>query len=195
VSRTSRGAHLASRTSFTPPTTSLTVNKIPLRKLIYTAYLLEPNPAQPNPPAAIKAAEVAKAAAAAARADMLLKMPLWQHAMKCVAVVALAIWLTGLSSRLLHKEADRVETGEVQSPGPHTHTSALHGKYFEKDSENMEVDSGILVFEERGRSQVFDSGNQMGLALERLTASSCSKSPFSKNDKNRVTNGSYLVKL
>ena len=49
---------------------------------------------------------------------MLLKMPLWQHAIKCAVVVAVGIYVTGLASRLLHREADRVEAGEVIFSSP-----------------------------------------------------------------------------
>lgn len=61
---------------------------------------------------ALKAAEAAKAAAAA-RSESILKMPLWQHTFKCLLLVAIVSWIAAYLSSLLHREADRVEAGEV----------------------------------------------------------------------------------
>lgn len=62
--------------------------------------------------AALKAAEAAKLAAAA-RSEAILKVPIWQHSLKCLAFVGAAVWGAAFLSGLLHREADRVEAGEV----------------------------------------------------------------------------------
>lgn len=63
----------------------------------------------------LKTAEAAKAVAVL-RAETILKMPLWQHALKMLATMAALLWAASLLSKLLHREADRVEAGDVSSP-------------------------------------------------------------------------------
>lgn len=60
-----------------------------------------------------KVAEAAKQAAAAAKVEAILKMPLWQHSSRCLLVVGVLLWGSAYLSHLLHREADRVEAGEV----------------------------------------------------------------------------------
>lgn len=40
-------------------------------------------------------------------------MPLWQHSLQCAAMVAAGAAVTHLLSQALHREADRVQAGEV----------------------------------------------------------------------------------
>ena len=63
----------------------------------------------------MKAAEAARAAAESARIDALMSTPLWIHAIKCVATVALALWGSMLISQLFHKKADELVHKEVRS--------------------------------------------------------------------------------
>ena len=60
--------------------------------------------------------EAAKRAAAdaAARKAVLIAMPLWQHALRCAAAMAAGLGASVLISRALHKQADKVQAGEVQ---------------------------------------------------------------------------------
>lgn len=53
------------------------------------------------------------AAAAAAHRTAVLSVPLWQHSLQCAATVAAGAAITLLLSRALHREADRVQAGEV----------------------------------------------------------------------------------
>jgi hypothetical protein len=62
--------------------------------------------------AARDAAARAAAAAAAHRAGV-LAVPLWQHSLQCTAMVAAGAAVTHLLSQALHREADRVQAGEV----------------------------------------------------------------------------------
>ena len=41
-------------------------------------------------------------------------MPLWQHGLRCTVGVAACLGASVLVSRALHKQADKVQAGEVQ---------------------------------------------------------------------------------
>lgn len=61
----------------------------------------------------VKAAEAAKAAEEAARVEHLMKTPLTIHALRCGAIVVLAIWGANFISQIFHKKADELEQDEV----------------------------------------------------------------------------------
>ena len=63
--------------------------------------------------AAQEAAQRAATAAAAHKAAV-TAMPLWQHGLRCTVGVAACLGASVLVSRALHKEADKVQAGEVQ---------------------------------------------------------------------------------
>ena len=42
-----------------------------------------------------------------------MKTPLWVHAIKCIATVAIALWGSMLISQLFHKKADELVHKEV----------------------------------------------------------------------------------
>ena len=48
------------------------------------------------------------------RAAALAAPPLWQHALHSLAAITLAAGASALLSRALHKEADKVQAGEVR---------------------------------------------------------------------------------
>ena len=62
----------------------------------------------------------AAAAAAAAHTAKLLRVPLWQHALKASAIIGVAVAGAVVMAKLLHEEADKAEAGEV-SPHLVTH--------------------------------------------------------------------------
>lgn len=66
--------------------------------------------------AAAAVQEAAKRAAAdiASRKAALIATPLWQHALRCAAAIAIGLGASVLISRALHKQADKVQAGEVQ---------------------------------------------------------------------------------
>ena len=45
-------------------------------------------------------------------------MPLWQHGLRCTVGVAACLGASVLISRALHKQADKVQAGEVQLQPP-----------------------------------------------------------------------------
>ena len=55
----------------------------------------------------------AAAAAAAAHTAKLLRVPLWQHALKASVIIGVAVAGAVVMARLLHEEADKAEAGEV----------------------------------------------------------------------------------
>lgn len=70
--------------------------------------------------AAVQEAAARAAAAAAAHRAGVLATPLWQHSLQCAATIGAGLVATVLISRTLHREADRVQAGEVQhSQCPH----------------------------------------------------------------------------
>ena len=42
-------------------------------------------------------------------------MPLWQHGVRCAADIAVGLGASALVSRALHKQADKVQAGEVRA--------------------------------------------------------------------------------
>lgn len=64
--------------------------------------------------AAVQGAAARAAAAAAAHRAAVLSLPLWQHSLQCAVTVAAGAAITLLLSRALHREADRVQAGEVR---------------------------------------------------------------------------------
>ena len=66
--------------------------------------------------AAAVAQEAAKRAAAdaAAHRAALIAMPLWQHGVRCASAIAVGLGASILVSRELHKQADKVQAGEVR---------------------------------------------------------------------------------
>ena len=55
----------------------------------------------------------AAAAAAAAHTAKLLRVPLWQHALKASVIIGVAVAGAVVMAKLLHEEADKAEAGEV----------------------------------------------------------------------------------
>ncbi len=79
--------------------------------------------------AAQEAAQRAATAAAAHKAAV-TAMPLWQHGLRCTMGVAACLGASVLISRALHKQADKVQAGEVQlQPAPRlsTHLTITSG--------------------------------------------------------------------
>ena len=60
-------------------------------------------------------AEAAKAAAAAAKVEAILQMPLWQHSVRCLVLCGSLIWGSAYLSHLLHKQADKAQAKEVRN--------------------------------------------------------------------------------
>ena len=73
--------------------------------------------------AAQEAAQRAATATAAHKAAV-TAMPLWQHGLRCSVGVAACLGASVLISRALHKQADKVQAGEVQLPAATTMTSS-----------------------------------------------------------------------
>ncbi|KAK9807577.1 hypothetical protein WJX72_003191 [[Myrmecia] bisecta] len=57
----------------------------------------------------------AAAAAALAAKEAILKVPLWQHSLKCLVIIAASCAAAHFISKKLHQEADKVDAGEELS--------------------------------------------------------------------------------